>query len=103
MAAHAPTAQFVTISVSTAGDTLVTRDRAYKIKNMGANIVSIGPSATLPTAAVTAGDQTSLNPVASTGPVDGVILFPNRTYSVRAVSGATLCCLEEIPLSMREI
>ena len=103
MAAHAPTVQFLTISVSTTGDTLATGDKNYKIKNMGANIVSIGPTSTLPTAAVTAGDQTSLNPVAATGPVDGVILFKNRTYSVRAVSAATLCCLEEIPLSMREI
>ncbi len=96
MAAHATTLDFATISVSTSGDTLATGRNFYRLKNMGANIVSVGPNETAVTAAVTAGDQTSLNPVAATGPVDGIILFPNRIYAVRAVSGATLCCVEAI-------
>lgn len=94
--------QFTTVSVPTAGDTITTRHCFAKFRNLGANIVSISESAN-PTAAITAGSQTSLNPMASTGPIDFVILFPNTVYYVRAVSGATLCGVEEFPASKNEI
>lgn len=95
MAALTQDKRFKTFSVSTAGDTLLTRGKFCKLRNMGANVVSISDSAN-PTAAITAGDQSSLIPVASTGLTDGVVLRPYTTYYVRAVSGATLCACDEI-------
>jgi hypothetical protein len=94
MATYVLAKQFTTISVTTTGDTVTTRGEFVKVKNLGANIVSYSESSS-PTGAVTAGNQSSINPTPATGLPDSVILRPYTTYYVKAATGATLCGFEE--------
>ncbi len=82
------------MSVGTTADTLLTRGKYVRIKNLGANYISVGASDV--TAAPTAAAQSSLPPVAATGALDSIILRPQTTYYVRAATGATLLGCEEL-------
>lgn len=79
----------------TTPDSVVTR-RFTKMRNLGANIVSIGEVNTI-SGPVTAGAQTSLNPVPATGVPDEILLAPGRTYFMVANVAAVLCSFEEVP------
>jgi hypothetical protein len=98
MAANVISAEFTTISITNGagGDTIQTRGRHVWCKNLGANQVSISDSTTIPTGAATAGNQTTLNPLPTTGTADGVLLRPGKLYSLRANTGATLISCEEV-------
>jgi hypothetical protein len=95
MATEVISKEHTTISIGTSGDTVTTRGRHVRVRNMGANVVSFSTDAN-PTAAVTAGSQSSLNPIAATGGADEAILRPNKLYYFRANTGAVLCCFDEV-------
>ncbi len=99
MAAHTIDSEMKTVSIATADeDTLTTRRSWCKIRNVGANIVSIGLATGVATGVATAGAQTILTPVATTGETQWMYLRPRSTYYLRAVTAATLVTVEEIPL-----
>lgn len=97
MAANTLSKNFTTISISTTGDTVTTRDKFVTVKNLGANIVSYSESAD-PTGAVTAGNQSSILPAGATGAADTTSLLPYTKYFLKAATGATLVGFEEIAL-----
>ena len=101
MAAYTITKNFTTISVLTTGDTVTTRNRFVKVKNLGANVISYSDAAD-PTGAVTAGNQSSIAAVPATGVPDSAILAPGTIYYFKAATGATLAGFEEIPASLRD-
>lgn len=95
MAAYTMDKDHKTISVATTGDTVATRGDYVRVRNMGANVISFSEDAS-PTGAVTAGAQSSLNPVPTTGTPDEAILRPNTTYYFKAATGATLACFDKV-------
>lgn len=101
MSAYTISKNFTTISVLTTGDTVTTRHRFVKVKNLGANIISYSDSAD-PTGAVTAGAQSSIAAVPTTGVPDSAILAPGTLYYFKAATGATLAGFEEVPGTLSE-
>ena len=101
MAAYTIAKNFTTITVLSTGDTITTRHRFVKVKNLGANVISYSDSAA-PTGAVTAGAQSSIVPVPSTGVADSAILAPGTLYYFTAATGSTLAGFEEIPATLRD-
>jgi hypothetical protein len=99
MAEHVIDSEIKTVLIRTAAEDTLTTGRAWcKIRNLGANIVSIGLATGVATGVATAGAQTILTPVATTGQTQEMILRPRKTYYLRAVTGDTLVSVEEIPL-----
>ena len=83
--------QFTTISIQSGANsnTVTTRNRPVIVKNLGANAVSFSDTATVPTAGVTAGNQSTILPAPASGQPDRSYLRANATYTFIAATGAT--------------
>jgi hypothetical protein len=95
MASYVIAAGYTTISITTGGDDVTGRGNWIRIKNLGANAVSFS-DASSPTGAVTAGSQSSINPVPATGAADTSLIPPYTKMFFKAATGATLVGFEEV-------
>ena len=103
------TNRFTTVSAQTAasgGTTVPTRDYHCRVRNLGAHQVSVAEIAnaylqtgqpTMPLGGLPAtGNQTTLNPIPTTGAPDFVTVGPRMLVMLVADTAACLVALEEI-------
>lgn len=102
MAAITLSGQFQTITAPTASpQTVNTRDRWVKLKNLGVNAVQVANLTDLSTntagTSIAVGARTSLLPCPAgpVGPSDTVWLKPNTSYVIQAANADTLVSCEE--------